>query len=100
MPSSGFVTCGQLRRDHGSVYMSDDFQNEIRFLGVESSPAFVRQPERNSCIERFFKEQLLWVRRFHDLGEGQSTLSARTFKQNRGHRVIESSKWSTLRRSA
>jgi hypothetical protein len=25
--------------------MSDDFQNEIRFLGMEPSPAFVRQPE-------------------------------------------------------
>ena len=61
-----------LRHDHGSVYMSDDFQNEIRFLGIQSSPAFVRQPEGNGCIERFFrtlKEQLLWVRRFHDLAE-------------------------------
>lgn len=68
----------QLRHDHGSVYMSDDFQNEIRFLGIESSPAFVRQPEGNGCIERFFrtlKEQLLWVRRFHDLDELQSALS-------------------------
>ena len=35
----------RLRHDHGSVYMSDDFQNEIRFLGIASSPAFVRQPE-------------------------------------------------------
>ena len=45
--------------------MSDDFQNEIRFLGIVSSPAFVREPEGNGCIERFFKtlkEQLLWVR--------------------------------------
>src|SRR3954452_10856143 len=30
-----------------SVYISDDFQNEIRFLGIEPSPAFVRQPEGN-----------------------------------------------------
>jgi len=62
----------RLRHDHGSVYMSDDFQNEIRFLGIESSPAFVRQPEGNGCIERFFrtlKEQMLWVRRFRDLDE-------------------------------
>jgi putative transposase len=61
-----------LRHDHGSVYMSDDFQNEIQFLGIEPSPAFVRQPEGNGCIERFFrtlKEQLLWVRRFRDLEE-------------------------------
>ena len=35
----------RLRHDHGSQYMSDDFQKELRFLGIESSPAFVRQPE-------------------------------------------------------
>ena len=52
--------------------MSDDFQNEIRFLGIESSPAFVREPEGNGCIERFFKtlkEQLLWVRHFESIPE-------------------------------
>jgi transposase InsO family protein len=56
-----------LRHDHGSVYLSADFQAEIAFLGMTSSPAFVRQPEGNGCIERFFrtlKEQLLWVRHF------------------------------------
>jgi transposase InsO family protein len=67
----------RLRHDHGSVYMSDDFQNEIKFVGIEPSPAFVRQPEGNGCIERFFrtlKEQLLWVRRFRDLEELQRAL--------------------------
>ena len=67
-----------LRHDHGSVYMSDDFQKEIKFLGMESSPAFVRQPEGNGCIERFFrtlKEQLLWVRRFRNLAELSAALS-------------------------
>ena len=52
--------------------MSDDFQGEIAFLGMESSPAFVREPEGNGCIERFFrtlKEQLLWVRDFTTLEE-------------------------------
>ncbi len=44
-----------MRHDHGSVYMSDDFQKEVRFLGIESSPAFVMQPEGNGCIERFFR---------------------------------------------
>ena len=50
--------------------MSDDFQNELPFLGVKSSPAFVRQPKANGCIERFFcrlKEQLLWIRHFDHL---------------------------------
>ena len=70
---SGDIAAGLwLRHDHGSVYMSEDFQNEIRFLGIEPSPAFVRQPEGNGCIERFFrtlKEQLLWIRHFRDLDE-------------------------------
>jgi putative transposase len=74
---AGSATGLQLRHDHGSVYMSDDFQNEINFLGIEPSPAFVRQPEGNGCIERFFrtlKEQLLWIRRFRDLEELRTAL--------------------------
>jgi transposase InsO family protein len=75
---SGGIAAGlRLRHDHGSVYMSEDFQNEIRFIGIEPSPSFVRQPEGNGCIERFFrtlKEQLLWVRRFRDLEELRTAL--------------------------
>jgi len=59
-----------LRHDHGSNYMADDFQREIGFLGVESSPAFVRQPEGNGVAERAIrtlKENLLWVRGFPTL---------------------------------
>jgi transposase InsO family protein len=59
----------KLRHDHGSQYVSNHFQSEIAFLGIESSPSFVRSPEGNGCIERFFrtlKEQLLWVRNFVD----------------------------------
>ena len=75
--SAGSAAGLRLRHDHGSVYMSDDFQAEIQFLGIESSPAFVRQPEGNGCIERFFrtlKEQLLWIRRFRDLEELSAAL--------------------------
>ena len=31
-----------MRHDHGSQYMSDAFQQELAFLGIASSPAFVR----------------------------------------------------------
>ncbi len=58
-----------VRHDHGSQYMSHQFQKEIAFLGIESSPAFVRAPEGNGCAERFIrtlKENLLWVRTFRD----------------------------------
>jgi putative transposase len=57
----------KVRHDHGSQYMSDHFQKEIAFLGIESSPAFVRAPEGNGCAERFIrtlKENLLWIRTF------------------------------------
>jgi transposase InsO family protein len=56
-----------LRHDHGSNYMSGDFQAEIRFLGIEGSPSFVRQPEGNGVAERFIrtlKENFLWVHTF------------------------------------
>lgn len=59
-----------LRHDHGSNYMADDFQREIGFLGIESSPAFVRQPEGNGVAERTIrtlKENLLWVHGFATL---------------------------------
>jgi transposase InsO family protein len=62
----------RLRHDHGSQYVSHDFQAEIRFLGMESSPAFVREPEGNGCAERFIrtlKENLLWLRRFATVEE-------------------------------
>jgi putative transposase len=77
--SSGSAAGLRLRHDHGSVYMSDDFQTEIKFVGIEPSPAFVRQPEGNGCIERFFrtlKEQLLWVQRFRNLEELRAALIA------------------------
>ena len=66
----------RLRHDHGSQFMSDDFQNELTSLGIESSPAFVREPEGNGCIERFFrtlKEQLLWSGTPVDTGTGSGS---------------------------
>ena len=41
-----------IRHGHSSQYMSRDFQHELRFLGAESSPAFVLAPEGNGCAER------------------------------------------------
>ncbi len=61
-----------IRHDHGSAYMSDDFQREVAFLGMTSSPSFVREPEGNGVAERFIrtlKDNLLWVRTFSTLAE-------------------------------
>ena len=61
-----------IRHDHGSASMSDDFQQELTFLGMTSSPSFVREPEGNGVAERFIrtlKENLLWVRHFATVAE-------------------------------
>lgn len=68
-----------IRHDHGSQYMSDAFQKELQFLGVESSPAFVRAPEGNGCAERFIrtlKENLLWVQTFDTIEDLRQALLA------------------------
>ena len=80
--AKGIAAGLRLRHDHGSQYVSHDFQAEIRFFGIESSPAFVREPEGNGCAERFIrvlKENLLWVRRFDTVEELR--LALLTFRQ-------------------
>jgi transposase InsO family protein len=62
----------KLRHDHGSQYVSDVFQDEVAFLGIESSPSYVREPQGNGIAERFvriLKENLLWVRHFSTVEE-------------------------------
>ena len=57
--------------------MSHAFQWELKFLGIESSPSFVRAPEGNGVAERFIrtlKEQLLWVRTFDTVEELRQAL--------------------------
>jgi putative transposase len=79
----------KLRHDHGSQYVSHDFQAEVRFLGIESSPAFVREPEGNGCAERFIrvlKENLLWVRPFATIEELR--LALQQFRQTYNHSWI------------
>lgn len=75
--AEGIAAGVTMRHDHGSQFVSDVYQNELRFLGVASSPAYVRQPEGNGCAERFvrtLKEQLLWLQRFATIDELQRAL--------------------------
>ena len=76
-----------LRHDHGIQYMSHDFQEEIAFLEITNSPAFVRAPEGNGCAEHFvriLKENLLWVRTFRTVEELRQALLEfkRTYNEN------------------
>ena len=54
-----------LRMDSGTQYLSDHFQNQIKFWGIAPSFAFIEQPETNGVVERFFrtlKEQIIYGR--------------------------------------
>ena len=67
----------KVRHDHGPAYLSDDFQREIAYLGMTSSPSFVRAPEGNGYCEwfiRILKENLLWVRSFATVEELRGAL--------------------------
>ena len=44
-----------IRHDHGLQYISKVFQAELRFLCIESSPSYVREPQCNGVAERFIK---------------------------------------------
>ena len=86
----------RLRHDHGSNYLADDFQQEVAFFGIESSPSFVREPEGNGVAERFIrtlKENLLWVRSFDTIEELRLALLAfkRTYNEHLGERPSEES---------
>lgn len=71
----GSVTAGAargtaLRHDHGSNFMADHFQKQIRFWGMTPSYAFVGEPETNGVAERFFrtlKEQIVHGRIFQHI---------------------------------
>jgi len=70
--SADVATSLKLRHDHGSQFISNDYQKELRFLGIESSPSFVREPQGNGIAERFvrtLKENFLWVENFDTVEE-------------------------------
>lgn len=67
-------TCLQLRSDHGTQYESRDFLNEMKFLGLQLSKAYVRSPECNGMIERFHRtlnEQTFQINDYRSLEEAR-----------------------------
>jgi transposase InsO family protein len=76
-----------LRHDHGSQYMSRDFKKQVKHFGMVSSPSFVRTPEGNGVVERFFKtlkENCLWIESFTNIEEMRQRLLnfKRDYNQN------------------
>ena len=74
-----------LRHDHGSNFMSEAFQQQIRFWGMVPSYAFVAEPETNGCIERLFrtlKEQAIHGRIFQTIDEVREAVRAFVARYN------------------
>ncbi len=76
-----------LRHDNGSQFVSRVFQDEMKFLGIASSPSFIRQPQGNGIAERFvriLKENLLWLRLFDTVEDLRQALLAfqRDYNEN------------------
>ena len=67
-----------LRMDHGSQYLSDHFQKQIRYWGITPSFGFVEEPETNGVAERFnrtLKEQAIHGRIFRTLEDVRAAVA-------------------------
>jgi transposase InsO family protein len=75
-----------LRSDHGSQFESAAYQNELKYLGIDYSPAFVRSPECNGIIERFHRtlnEQIFKLNKFASIEEAQIKIQDFVKKYNK-----------------
>ena len=80
-----------VRHDHGSPFMSEYFQNQLKFFGMAPSFAFVRQPETNGVAERFIrtlKEQIVFGRIYQDIEEVRAAVRAYVERYNQ-HWLLE-----------
>ena len=67
-----------LRHDWGSQYRARQFQAEIKWLGIRSTPAYVGEPECNGVAERFIrtlKEECIHLHHFETLEEATEVIS-------------------------
>jgi putative transposase len=74
-----------LRHDHGSNFMADAFQKQMRFWGLSPSYAFVGEPETNGVIERLFrtlKEQAIHGRIFRTIDDVREAVRAFVARYN------------------
>jgi putative transposase len=68
-----------LRHDHGSQYTARDFQAGLAFVGMQSSPSYVREPQGNGIAEQKFrtlKEQCLYLHTFDTVEEAAAIIAA------------------------
>lgn len=75
-----------LRMDHGSQYLSEHFQNQIKFWGVAPSFSFVAEPQTNGVTERFnrtLKEQVIYGRHYRTIEEVRTAVADFMDRYNR-----------------
>jgi transposase InsO family protein len=75
-----------LRMDNGTQYLSDHFQNQIKYWGIAPSFAFVAEPETNGVVERFnrtLKEQVIYGRQYQNIEELKIAISDFMDRYNR-----------------
>ncbi len=76
-----------LRHDWGPQYTAHQFQGELRWLGIRSSPSYVGEPECNGVVERFMrtlKEECLYLHDFASLEQARGVIDEFIERYNRG----------------
>lgn len=75
-----------LRMDHGTQYLSEHFQNQLKFWGIAPSFAFVAEPQTNGVAERFYrtlKEQIIYGRSYRTVAEVRAAVADFIERYNR-----------------
>jgi transposase InsO family protein len=76
-----------LRHDWGPQYTAHQFQGELKWLGIRSTPSYVGEPECNGVAERFMrtlKERCLYLHDFESLEEAREAIAGFVERYNRG----------------
>jgi transposase InsO family protein len=67
-----------IRMDHGTQYLSEHFQNQLKFWGIAPSFSFVAEPQTNGVAERFYrtlKEQAIYGRNYRTVEEVRTAVA-------------------------
>jgi len=70
----------------GSQYTAHQFQAELAWLGIRSTPSYVGEPECNGVAERFIrtlKEECLYLHDFESLEEAREVIGEFIERYNR-----------------
>jgi putative transposase len=83
----------ELRTDHGPPYTGAECEKLIRHWGIEHTCRPIGRPTGNSVAERVIrttKEELLWLRDWHDADEIRRALEdwRRTYNERRPHQAL------------